>query len=271
MWRRADSFAGLIGKKSMDSIEARWEMPSPRKTVSRMGEDYVCWSRMQAEAGQALEAIVRRKELERRAGRGMFCWGVGNAPAVITGALARLGEPVAAVFSIMKSRPKAVDVNPGRIVAWRRYFDVDGAIRPMPRHVLVTSRAESASGPKSRHFALMCWSDKPLLIQHGEQFDPAAYRNAGGTGAPVGASQVTALLKRASQGEGASAYEANLKAWLVAAYWVRLTDPIDCSPEFSCIDDLTDGSVDEWLQFVDRARHESELAEPSHAQQGCLL
>jgi hypothetical protein len=40
-------------------------------------QEYVCCSRMQAEAGQALSAIVRRKEMERRAGRGQFsgAWG----------------------------------------------------------------------------------------------------------------------------------------------------------------------------------------------------
>lgn len=72
--------------------------------------EYVCWSRMQAEAGQQIETIVSRKELERRAGNGSFMWGVGNPPAIITGALARAKVPVHVIFSMMKSRPKAVDV-----------------------------------------------------------------------------------------------------------------------------------------------------------------
>jgi hypothetical protein len=234
-------------------------------------QEYVCWSRMQAEAGQALDAIVRRKELERRAGNGMFCWGVGNAPAIVTNALARLGHPVTAVFSIMKSRPKAVDLHPGKTVAWRQYVDVDGAVRKLPPHVLVTSRAESATGPKSKHFALMCWSDKPLAIQHGEPFDPAAYRNAGGAGAPVGASQVTALLRRTSQDGGSTAYEANLRAQLVGAYWIRLVDPVECSPEFSRIDEIADSSIQNWLEFVDRARKAGERPEQPGAPKALLL
>ena len=46
--------------------------------------NYLLWTRMQAEAGQGLELILRRKERERVAGDGRFFWGVGNAPAVIT-------------------------------------------------------------------------------------------------------------------------------------------------------------------------------------------
>lgn len=255
------------GKKSMTAILHLRETPPNRQGVGRSAEEYVCWSRMQAEAGQALDAIVRRKELERRAGGGMFCWGVGNAPAVMTSALARLGQPVAAVFSVMKSRPKAIDLRPGRTVAWRRYVDANGAVRALPPHVLVTSRADGAMGPKERHFALMCWSDRPLAIERGVPFDPTAYRNAGGTGAPVGASQVTALLKRTSQSEGEAGYEANIRAWLVDSYWVRLTDPVECLADLDGIDALTDGSVAEWRSFVEGVRGPADRPEhaPSHA------
>lgn len=230
------------------------EFAHRRQVAAKASDEYVCWSRMQAEAGQALDAIVRRKEMERRAGRGSFCWGVGNAPATMTSALARLGHPVAAIFSIMKSRPKAVDVRPARTFAWRRYIDANGAVRPLPRHALVTSRADSAGGPKDRHFALMCWSDSPLAIQRGVPFDPSAYRNAGGNGAPVGASQVTALLKRTSNGGGETAYEANICAWLAESYWVKLTDPVECTVDMGEADSLSTSCAESWLAFVDRVR-----------------
>jgi hypothetical protein len=216
-------------------------------------EEYVCWSRMQAEAGQDLRAIVRRKELERCAGDGLFFWGVGNAPPVTANTLARLRQPVPAVFSIMKSRPKAIDVNPTRTVAWRRYVDVDGIVRPVPKHSLVTSRGDSASGPKTKHFALMCWSDRPLGLQYGQPFDPAAFRNASEAGAPVGSSQVTALLKRTSNYIGPTCYEANLAALLVGGYWVRLADPIECQPQFDRVDRSLITSHD-WIEFVSQAR-----------------
>jgi hypothetical protein len=235
-------------------VEQFPEFAGRRPVAAKSSGDYVCWSRMQSESGQALDAIVRRKEMERRAGRGSFCWGVGNAPATMTSALARLGHPVAAIFSIMKSRPKAIDILPARIFAWRRYVDANGVVRPLPRHVLVTSRADSACGPKNRHFALMCWSDSPLSIQRGVPFDPSAYRNAGGNGAPVGASQVTALLKRTSTGGGKTAYEANIRVRLADSYWVKLTDPVECTVDMGEADTLDPSSVESWVAFVDRAR-----------------
>ncbi len=189
--------------------------------------EYVCWSRMQAEAGQSLDSIIARKELERRAGGGTFVWGVGNAPAAITNVLARAEIPVRVIFSIMKSRPKSIDLAPQRVLVWRRFIDAHGAERPLPAHALVTSRGDSPGGAKKVHYALMCRSDEPLSLRRGEPFDPTPFRNAGGTGAPVGASQVTALLRRVADTNGQSAYEANLIARLTDSYWVRLTDPVE--------------------------------------------
>src|ERR1700730_13554838 len=60
------------GKKSMTALVLGSFAAPPRMN----SEEFVCWSRMQAEAGQQLEAIIFRKERERQAGGGMFCWGV---------------------------------------------------------------------------------------------------------------------------------------------------------------------------------------------------
>ena len=192
---------------------------------------YVCWSRMQAEAGQGLEDIVARKELERQAGGGQFLWGVGNAPAAATSALARTGCRVPVVFSIMKSKPKQIDVAPSRTVVWRRYTDATGVERALPPNTIVTSRGDSASGRKRVHYALMCYSKNPLAIERGCPFPVAAYRNASDTGAPVGASQVTALLRRTDEPSTTSDYEVNLRAWLTASYWVKLSDPVEVTGE----------------------------------------
>lgn len=220
-------------------------------------DEYVCWSRMQAEAGQGLEAIVARKERERLAGGGLFFWGVGNAPATIASIMARASLPVRVVFSIMKSRPKAIDVAPSRTVAWRRYIDERGVERELPEHVLVTSRADSASGPKRMHYALMCRSSEPLtLTSSAEGFDPTAFRNAGGTGAPVGNSQVTALLRRVKQDARHSDYEANLEAWLTGGYWVRLTDPVQIDQrKAGFIADLESADQKDWCELVGNIRY----------------
>jgi hypothetical protein len=218
-------------------------------------DEYVCWSRMQTEAGQALEAIVERKERERKAGAGSFLWGVGNAPAHVTNVLARAGIPVRAVFSVMKSRPKAVDVAPSRTVVWRRYIDAEGVERPLPPHALVTSRGDSASGAKRAHHALMCRSDEPLAIKRGEAFDPAAFRNAGGNGAPVGFSQVTALLRRIEFDHQGSDYEVNLTAWLADSYWIRLTDPDELDADrLRVLADISRQPIEEWCGVVSRIR-----------------
>ena len=42
----------------------------------------VCWTRMQAEAGQSIETIVARKELERRAGGACFAGVLAALPRV---------------------------------------------------------------------------------------------------------------------------------------------------------------------------------------------
>lgn len=235
-------------------------------------EEYVCWSRMQAEAGQPLEAIVARKERERQAGQGLFLWGVGNAPAVVTSVLVRANVPVCAVFSIMKSRPKMVDVAPTRMVAWRRYIDANGINRELPSHALVTSRGNNAAGAKRVHYALMCRSDTPLIIRRGEAFDPDAYRNASGNGAPVGASQVTALLRRVHPQRQTGDYEANLVACLTSSYWVRLVDPVEIDEvKWRLIGDLvTAKDDDEWCRWVAAIRSGSSI-DGDWTQKGTLL
>lgn len=226
----------------------------PPEIEDRGSGEYVCWSRMQAEAGQMLDSIIARKERERQAGSGLFFWGVGNAPSTAINALARLRMPVPVVFSRMKSKPKAVDVTPSRTVVWRQYVDECGIERPLPLSALVTSRGDSAGGKKTRHYALMCYSEAALSLTRGIPFDPAAFRNVSGAGAPVGASQVTALLKQVAEPDDAPEYEANVIAWLTGGYWVRLSDPRELDAR--AIADIAHfgGNVDDWMDLICRVR-----------------
>jgi hypothetical protein len=187
--------------------------------------DVVCWTRMQTEAGQDIGSIIARKELERRAGGGLFFWGVGSAPSRFVGRLAARGEDVDVVFSLMKSRPAARDVAPAGVVAWRTYFERDEIERPLPPHVLVTSRMETGMRAKSVHYALMCRSAEELRLKDRGAFDPSAYRNLGDAGGPVGNSQVTALVVRTRAESPVSDYRINLRAKLAGGYWVRLARP----------------------------------------------
>lgn len=220
----------------------------------------VCWTRMQAEAGQGLERIMARKELERQANGGTFLWGVGNAPGAEPARLAREDVPVDVVFSVMKSRPKAQDANVSDLNVWRGYVDQFGRERQLPIGTLVTSRAGDHSATPRAHYALMCRSERALGIGDLGPFDPTAFRNVGGRGAPVGASQVTALLRATGSTPSAAAgYRANFRASLTGGYWVRLTDPVRLGTaaaaaavvRLSEVDALCTGG---WLELVAELR-----------------
>lgn len=208
----------------MYDLEPKFD-PRPSGTVGDL-TPVVCWSRMQAEAGQQLEAIVLRKETERLANGGVFCWGVGNPPAKSVGRIRASRQPVDAIFSIMKSKPKAIDAAPERVVLWRTYFDEAGAELPLPEGSIVTSRADSAGRVKASHYALICASDEPLVLGDFGSFDPNAYRNVSVEAGPIGASQVTALVQRFRPEQRPAAYRVNLRARLAGAYWVKLGSPV---------------------------------------------
>ena len=228
---------------------------------------YVCWSRIQAEAGQSLEAILARKECERNAGGGLFFWGVGNAPAVIISDLAQKKREIPVVFSIMKSKAKRIDTSPTRIVIWRQYFDGKDVVRPLPKHALITSRGDTSNGEKKSHYALICRSNIPLQLEYGTEFNHHAYCNASGTGAPVGTSQVTALLKPIGKPSKEAEYEINLRASLSGRYWVRLADPLELSEEkLIRLFRYKDLSVDKWNDFVSHLRGDGDFANRYYTQ-----
>lgn len=264
--------------EKISAMKANIDLTRSQPTVSSSQpagvNDYVCWSRMQAEAGQHLNKIVARKERERRIGGGLFLWGVGNAPALITNRLARARVPVPVIFSVMKSRPKHVDAAPTRTFAWRRYIDAEGVERNLPRHSLITSRGDRPTGVKRSHYALICHSDAPLEMQRGvEFFHCGAFRNAGGTGSPVGSSQVTALLRRIAADEGGKTdYEINLRAWLIGGYWVRLTDPVHVT-QAACERLAAEADMDDdaWIELVDSIKSGPPVAATSHPADPLLL
>jgi hypothetical protein len=222
--------------------------------------EIVCWSRMQAEGGQQLNEIVRRKELERVANNGLFCWGVGNAPNRATAGLARDQVAVDVLFSIMKSRPKMVDIAPSTILIWRKFIDFDGRERALPRSSLVTSKGESLAGTKRSHFALFCRANSPLMLGDFGSFDPNAYRNVGEIGGSIGASQVTALLRRVdSEDPDRASYRVNLKAKMVGSYWAKLADPIQMDSAkrealISFVASEESAASESWTTLVQRLR-----------------
>lgn len=227
---------------------------------SAMPARLICWSRMQAEAGQELEAIVARKELERQVNGGVFMWGVGNAPGSEPARLAREGVHVDLILSVMKSKPKQRDQNPGGLLVWTRYIDERGKERELPAGSLVTSRAPEPGARSRGHYALMAHCEQPLRLGDLGSFNPAAYRNVGGRGAQVGSSQVTALLRlTAPDAVDHAGYRAAIRATLVGGYWVRLAEPIGVTG--SALAELREelgrkggGSAGEWAEAVGSMR-----------------
>lgn len=219
--------------------------------------DAFVWTKMGAESGEALAAIIRRKEYERQLGGGVFAWGIGNALGVNVETLAREEAEPMAVFSAMLSKPKKADAAPSAVLLWTAYEGSDGAGLPLPPHVLVTSRGHTGDATKTRHYALLCQSDTPLPDAPGPLADvvPAALRNLT-TGKPLGASQVTAVVRHTREAPiGVRAYPVAFSAKLWGDRYVRLLAPRMLSAvDMVNMTAAMDGGLRAWGDFVNRTR-----------------
>ena len=236
---------------------------------------------MQAEAGQPLQDIVFRKELEREAGHGLFFWGIGNPLGEnLSRLVARAREPIV-LFSLMRSRPKRLDSKPDAILLWTAYRETGGAVRPLPKHALVLSRASTERGIKRRHYALVCRSGESLRLEHYGALDATHFRNLGSTAPRVGASQVTAVVEHVSRQPAKSLaedpnstsqqhakgiqYAVNMRARLVAPFFVSLARPrVLSTTARTCIESLanTFTMLSSWHEVVATVHeHSSDLTE----------
>ncbi len=216
-----------------------------------------CWTKMQAEAGQPLELILRRKEAERAAGDGMFFWGIGTSVAQrVRQMLEQVPRPKV-VFSVMKAKPKPEDVSPEAVFLWTAYVDLFGVKQQIPEHALVLSRAYTKRGPKTHHYALVCRSGMSLGVQAHGTIGLAHFRNLGSNTPRIGSSQVTAILEHLPTSDDGTLYGVDLVADLVAPYFVRLTDPVLLAPPVKdALDDMIRAGDDlkEWVTFVRQLR-----------------
>jgi len=184
-----------------------------------------CWTRMGAEAGQSLESILQRKDAEREANGGLFFWGIGNAIGPSVRELLKCDPEPEVIFSPIKSRARREDTSPTAVVAWTQAEGVDGTPFDLPSRALITSRLDLAA-PKSTHYALVCAAAAPLTMAGaGGVVDIGELENLL-TGRPIGASQVTAIVRRRKGRAVAREYNVVLRARLVPPYFLRLRDPI---------------------------------------------
>lgn len=214
----------------------------------------ICWTRMQAEAGQPLSSIILRKERERSIGNGTFFWGIGSALGKET--INQLGseEAIRVVFSTMLSRPKAQDTSPSKVALWRSFVGLDGSIHDLPPHALVISKAHSPRGAKTHHYALVCSSTEPLEIRDRGSFDPSAYRNVGGNNGRIGHSQVTALVHRVDE-EKNGRYAVDMEAELRFPFFIKLANPKILSNSQRNRIERWDGETNrDWMAFLSELR-----------------
>jgi hypothetical protein len=190
-----------------------------------------CWTKMGTEAGQSLETILRRKELERQAGNGTFAWGIGNSLGA-SPAFAKQARPDGAVdilFSPMKSTPKAIDVKPAQLVLWLAYHAPEAGLESLPAHMLITSRGSGASGTEKRsHYALLCERHEEINTKSDPGMIDAKYAKNLVSLNPLGASQVTAMV-RYEPAENSSLekpYPVSFRARMHREGFVRLGMPV---------------------------------------------
>lgn len=187
---------------------------------------YFCWTRFGTEAAQSVQQIFARKEKERVDGNGIFLWGIGNPVGPSITKLVRVCDNPKVFFSSIKSPPRSQDVSPPAVAVWASARTLDGRPFEVPERAVVTSRYDP-DVPKRAHYALVCYSERPLdLSPTGDQIWFGALRNII-TGRPVGPSQVTAVVEHHERHEHGSCalYDVAAEAQLVPPYFVRLEDP----------------------------------------------
>jgi hypothetical protein len=183
-----------------------------------------CWTKYGSEAGEGFSQILERKERERQGNGGTFLWGIGNALGPSISILLEKSERPRLVFSPIRSAPRHCDVAPDYIARWTRAETMSGDTYLLPTHSVVTSRS-SAQGPSRAHYALVCYSPRPLQLEPDpETLAFGELRNLL-SGRPLGASQVTAVVSRNVKESIGSLYRATLMVELCAPYFVRLKEP----------------------------------------------
>jgi hypothetical protein len=215
-----------------------------------------CWTKMGTEAGESLAAIIRRKEWERQLGRGHFLWGIGQSLGENARFAARDIKSLRAFFSPMPSKPKAIDVAPTEVVLWNAWVDKQGRTRQLPVHYFVTSRASLPSGrKKENHYALVCFSDRELDAQREDIcIFPSHLRNMT-TNKPLGASQVTAVVRVercTEEVSHAKSYSISFSTELRSPYCVQLAQPVLLNTheliEIKAVSDS--GDIESWSSLV---------------------
>lgn len=214
---------------------------------------FFLWSKIGTESGESLQVIIRRKEVERKACGGVFFWGVGNSVRTSLPTLRRLSPTSSVLFSEMRSKPKAIDIGPSRLLLWLAFEDEAGNRHPLPPHSFVISRGVADGAASNRaHYALICRTESAIDKEPVGELDATALVNIR-SGRPVGYSQVTSVV--ALNGSAASQpmhYPVTFKATLSGAGQVRLTDCVEISTDDVAVvsESAETGNLAAWKRAV---------------------
>lgn len=171
---------------------------------------------------------MARKERERIANGGVFLWGIGNSVGPAVRELVRSSSSPCVAFSPMRCKPKSIDVSPPCLITWTGATALTGDEWKIPEGSCVVSRGPAdGQRPKVSHYALVCQSAEPLVLDPGagELVYEALVNLLSGN--KLGHSQVTAVVRRASVGVASpTTYPVALMANLVFPYFIRLHSPV---------------------------------------------
>lgn len=233
-----------------------------------------CWTKMGTEAGQPLEAILRRKELERRAGDGVFAWGIGNS----LGVSAKLAQQemqhneVDVLFTPMRSAAKHIDAAPSQVLLWLGYLNEGGEQVRLPSHMVVTSRGNLAqAGGKRSHYALICNGHHDITTPtNGGVINANKARNFASLN-PLGASQVTAVVRYQSSRDELpeKSYPVTFRAKLHGTGFVRLASPVLLDGELAALyrQLCKSATAEEWAEGAAHLRQKAEEAKARQIEQ----
>ena len=214
------------------------------------------WTKIQADAGQSVDRILRRKELERQAG-GTFWRGIGDRRRRRFAILIATEPQPTVLLSLMLSTPHWRDSDPDGVFLWEAYQTSCGDIVNLPPHAVVISRAHDSKGnQKSRYYALVCASPTGIPSSGRGTLNTGMLRNYGG--GPIGRSQITAVVELGTARCGESlSYPITARATLIAPYAVKLAAPRLLSPhDRRLLDEVSlDGKIaEDWMAVAKQLR-----------------
>lgn len=207
------------------------------------------------EAGQPLNNILLRKEMERLLGDGMFMWGIGNALGKSIWSLVEREDAPKVFFSKINTKAKQIDIAPSKVYIWTSYLDKYGDSRPVPDHVLLTSRANAGRQLKRNHFALVCQKRNKIEKENLPPINFSDFKNINSNKGKLGYSQVTAIVERnGNEKHSSKEYPTIFSADLVKPYYVKLINPVELPletlAELNCLWDSKDVTLSEWNSWL---------------------